>query len=247
MAAPFGHLQRMDQVAHRAIECCTARLDRRRRRTGRRRTHRRSPRLAPNIAEGLAFPVVFSCVFAAVAGILLFTSDVQHGTLEPTLIARPSRTTLAAAKTTLALALGATIAAVGQLAGLLGGVLSGADLGDSSAIIDRTLWATVFVALASALGLGAGMIARHSAAAISGLLIWWLVVENLVVALAPARIERLLPFVAGNDMVGIEMESPDPALATVTLSPTQDVLLLGAYTCFALIAGIVVLHRQEAR
>ena len=56
------------------------------------------------------------------------------------------------------------------------------------------------------------MIARHSAAAISGLLVWWLVVENLIVALAPARIARFLPFVAGNAMVGIEMDSPDPTL-----------------------------------
>ena len=206
-----------------------------------------APDIAPDIAEGLAFPVVFCAVFASVAGILVFTSDVQHGTLEPTLIAQPSRGTVAAAKAAIALTFGAAIAVVGQLTGLLGGVAARADLGDHMLILERALWATGFVALASMLGLGVGMIARHSAAAISGLLVWWLVVENLIVALAPARIARLLPFVAGNAMVGIEMDSPDPDLAGLVLSRTQDAMLLGAYATLALVGGVAVLRRQEAR
>ncbi len=190
---------------------------------------------------------MFCAVFTSVAGILVFTSDVQHGTLEPTPVAQPPRTTVAAAKAAVALTFGAAIAAVGQLAGLLGGVLSSADLGDGSTIINRAAWAIAFVALASALGLGVGMIARHSAAAVSGLLVWWLVVESLIVARAPARVARLLPFVAGNGMIGIEMDSPDPELAGLTLTRTQDALVLGAYATLALAAGIAVLHRQEAR
>ena len=66
-----------------------------------------APDIAPDIAEGLAFPVVFCAVFASVAGILVFTSDVQHGTLEPTLIAQPSRGKVAAAKAAIALTFGA--------------------------------------------------------------------------------------------------------------------------------------------
>ena len=206
-----------------------------------------APDIAPDIAEGLAFPVVFCAVFASVAGILVFTSDVQHGTLEPTLIAQPSRGTMAAAKAAVALTFGAAIAVVGQLTGLLGGVAARADLGDHTLIVERALWAIGFVALASVLGLGIGMIARHSAAAISGLLVWWLVVENLIVALAPARIARFLPFVAGNAMVGIEMDSPDPDLPGVVLTRSQDALLLGAYATLALVSGVAVLRRQEAR
>jgi hypothetical protein len=206
-----------------------------------------APDVAPDIAEGLAFPVVFCAVFASIAGILVFTSDVQHGTLEPTLIARPARGTMAAAKAATALTFGAAIAVVGQLTGLVGGIAARATLGDHSLIVERTVWAIVFVALASALGLGVGMIARHSAAAISGLLVWWLVVENLIVALTPARIARFLPFVAGNAMVGIEMDSPDPDLADLVLTRTQDALLLGAYAALALVGGVAVLRRQEAR
>jgi len=93
-------------------------------------------------------------------------------------------------------------------------------------IVSRTLWAIAFVAMASIVGLGVGMVARHSAAAIAGLLIWWLVVENLIVALAPARTARLLPFVAGNTMVGIEMDSPDTDLADIALTQPQNASLL---------------------
>ena len=114
-------------------------------------------------------------------------------------------------------------------------------------IVERSTWAGAFVALAAVFGLGVGMLARHSAAAISGLLVWWLVVENLVVALAPARAARFLPFVAGNAMVGIEMDSPDADLAGIALTRAQDALLLGAYATAAIVAGTIVLHRAEAR
>ncbi len=114
-------------------------------------------------------------------------------------------------------------------------------------IVSRTLWAIAFVAMVSVIGIGVGMVARHSAAAIAGLLIWWLVVENLIVALAPARIARLLPFVAGNAMVGIEMDSPDINLADIALTRPQNAMLLAGYAAAALIAGLVVLQRSEAR
>ena len=186
-------------------------------------------------------------MFAAVAGISMFTSDVQYGTLNPALIAQPSRTNLAVSKVFVATVFGTAIAVSSQIGGLLGGLTSAAGVGDGATIVDRSLWATAFVAMASMVGLGVGMIARHSAAAISGLLIWWLVVENLIVALAPARLARLLPFVAGNAMVGIEMDSPDNEFANIALTQTQNAVLLAGYATAALIAGTVVLHRTEPR
>ena len=208
---------------------------------------RAAPDLSPTIAEGLAYPIVFSAVFAAVAGISMFTSDIQHGTLEPTLIAQPSRTTIAAAKVLIAAAFGTAVAGLSQVGGLAGGFIAGTELGDLSTIAQRALWAMLFVSLASIIGLGVGMLARHSAAAISGLLVWWLVVENLIVALAPARIARFLPFVAGNAMVGIDMDSPDTNLAALTLTRPQDALLLAAYAAATLVAGTLILQRTEAR
>ena len=91
-----------------------------------------SPDSTPTIADGLGFPVVFSAVFAAVMGTLLFTSEEQHGTLDPTLIARPSRAAVAFTKTVVAAGFGASLTIVGQASGLVGGAAVGTALGDVS-------------------------------------------------------------------------------------------------------------------
>lgn len=206
-----------------------------------------SPETAPTIAEGLGFPVVFSAVFAAVAGTVLFTGEVQHGTLDPTLTAQPSRRALVLAKVLVAAGFGATLASAGQIGGLAGGLVAGTDLGGAARVATGALWASGFAALTAMLGLGIGMIVRHSAAAVSGLLVWWLVVENLVVVLAPAEVARLLPFVAGNAMVGVEMESNDPDAAALLFTRPQNALLLATYALLTVAIGKVALTRQDTR
>ena len=47
------------------------------------------------------------------------------------------------------------------------------------------------------IGLGVGMIVRHSAGAISGLLMWSFVVENLFAPALPDGVVHFLPFSAG--------------------------------------------------
>ena len=206
-----------------------------------------SPETAPTIADGLGFPVVFSAVFAAVAGTVLFTSEVQHGTLDPTLTAEPSRRALTLAKAVVAAVFGITLALLGQVGGIAGGLATGTDLGGAERVATGTLWACGFAALTAVLGLGVGMIVRHSAAAVSGLLVWWLVVENLVVVLAPAEFARLLPFIAGNAMVGVEMESNDPNAAALLFTRPQNALLLATYALLAIAIGKVALTRQDTR
>lgn len=202
-----------------------------------------APATAPTIADALAFPVVFAAVFASVTGITLFTAEVQHHTLAPLLATQPNRNLIVAAKAITAIGLGAAVALVGQIGGVIAGVAVRTELGSVAEIVGRATWAALFVAGAASLGLGVGMTVRHGTGAIAGLLVWWLVVENLVVVLAPARIARLLPFVAGNGMVGVEMESPDRA--AVALSRLANAGLLGGYALFALIVGTALLHRRD--
>lgn len=206
-----------------------------------------SPETAPTIADGLGFPVVFDAVFAAVAGTVLFTSEVQHGTLDPTLTAQPSRRALVLAKAAIAAAFGATLALVGQIGGVAGGLIVGTDLGRVERVATGVAWAVGFAALTAVLGLGVGMVVRHSAAAVSGLLVWWLVVENLVVALVPAEVARLLPFVAGNAMVGVEMESPDLDAAALMFTRPQNALLLTTYALLSAATGKLALASQDSR
>jgi hypothetical protein len=49
------------------------------------------------------------------------------------------------------------------------------------------------------------MTVRHSAAAISGFIIWWLVIENLMAALLPETVARFMPFYAGAAVLGVEV------------------------------------------
>lgn len=104
----------------------------------------------------------------------------------------------------------------------------------------------MFTTIASVLGLGVGLIVRHSAAAISGLIVWWLVVENLLWAFLPETVSRFLPFYAGGALLGVEVDTTAPETIAVALSQTQDALVFGGYAALALLAGTVLLYRRDA-
>ncbi len=192
-----------------------------------------------------AFSTLFTTVFAAIAGILIFSSEAQHGTLAPTLTAQPARLVTATAKALVAALFGALLGATGLIAGLVGASASDIETGDASSILGTSLWATLFVALASVLGLGIGMIARHSTAAISGLLIWWLVVENLLNVFIDARLARFLPFVAGNGLLQLDDPAASVGSLSIALTRTENALIFGGYAAVALVIGTVLLHRRD--
>ena len=101
------------------------------------------------------------------------------------------------------------------------------------------------MSLASVLGLGIGMIARHSTAAISGLLVWWLVVENLLNAFLDPRFSRLLPFVAGNGLLPLDDPAASIETLSATLSRTENALVFGGYATLAFTIGTVLLCRRD--
>ncbi len=188
---------------------------------------------------------VFTAVFAAVAGILLFTSESQHGTLAPALSAQPARVIIAAAKAVVAAGFGAFLGAVGLAAGFLGAYLGPVAMGDTSTMVSTSLWAIGFASLSALLGLGIGMIARLSTAAVSGLLVWWLVVENLVSVFLAERFARFMPFVAGNGMLGTDGAGPGGVSSELALSTTENALVFGGYAAVALTIGTVLLYRRD--
>ena len=155
------------------------------------------------VAGVFSFSTVFTAVFVAVAGILTITTEAEHRTLPMTYAAQPRRHVVIAAKAMLVTTFAAALALSGLAAGALGAAIGGSEIGDTSTIPSTIGWSVGFAALAGILGFGIGLIARQSAAAISGLLVWWLVVESLVSVFAAARYARFLPFVAGNGMLGI--------------------------------------------
>jgi ABC-2 type transport system permease protein len=120
-----------------------------------------------------------------------------------------------------------------------------ANRGDTSAMAATTLWALLFTALSAVLGLGIGMIVRHSSGAISAVLVWGLVVENLLTLFLPEQVSRFLPFVAGNNLLAIQADGAFAESAATALTRAQDALVFGGYTAAALIVGTVLLYRRD--
>lgn len=197
------------------------------------------------VADVFVYSTFLTAVFAAVAGILLFSAEAQHGTLAISLTAQPARWVLAVSKTVIAAAVGLALGATGMAAGLAGSVLGGLDMGDTTGMATTTAWALLFTALGAVLGLGVGMVVRHGSGAISGLLVWWLVVENLLWFFLPAPVSRFLPFYAGGALLGVDTDTATVETMAVALSRPQDALVFGAYAALALLAGTVLLYRRD--
>src|SRR5690606_5720081 len=165
------------------------------------------------IGNTFSFPMWLSTVLAMVTGTLMFTSEVQHGTLAAAITAQPARWVTVAAKSAIAAAFGLTMGVAGTLAGVSGGILGGLDAGDTSGMLATATWGLMLTTVAAVFGLGVGLIVRHSSAAISMTLVWTFVVENLFRSFAPPTVSRFLPFSAANGLLNIQTTSDPVALA----------------------------------
>jgi hypothetical protein len=184
-------------------------------------------------------------MLAAIGGVLLFGSEVQYGTLAAAVAARPARWIIALSKTLTAAALGLVVGAVGLAAGFGGAALAGLDMGATSALPATIGWALLFTTLSAVLGLGIGMIVRHSTAAIAGVLVWGFVIENLFNLFLPVEISRFLPFFAGNKLLAYANDFDTPAALAVALTRPESALVFAGYTAVALIVGSVLLYRRD--
>ncbi len=185
-------------------------------------------------------------LLAVVAGTLLFTSEVHHGTFAGALTARPSKPIIIAAKTVIAAVLGFAMGALGIVGGLVGGIASGMDTGDMSGAVSGVAWALVLTTLASCLGLGVGLIVRHSAAAVTSVLVWALAIETLVRGMAPATVSRLLPFTAANGLLGTRSAADTPETLAAALSNVANVAVIGCWAAVAVAIGTALLIHQDS-
>jgi ABC-2 type transport system permease protein len=186
-----------------------------------------------------------TAMLAAVAGVLLFGSEVAHGTLASTLAARPARWIIVLAKTLVAATVGLVLGAAGLAAGFGGAVLAGLDAGDTSSVATTIGWALLFTTLSAVLGLGTSMVVRNSTAAIGGLLVWAFVVENLFRLFLADEIARFLPFVAGNHLLSDNSGLESAEALAVALTRPENALVFGGYALVALVVGTVMLYRRD--
>jgi ABC-2 type transport system permease protein len=191
------------------------------------------------------YPTLLTAVLSAVAGVVLFTSEVQHGTLAGACTAHPSRWPVVAAKGVVAAAFGLLIGAVGLVAGFVGAVASGLEVGGTSGVVTTALWGLLYTAGSALIGLGVGMLVRHSAGAVAGVLVWWLVFEGLVVSFAPAAIVRFVPFDAGARTFDVATDLDRPEVVASALPNPLHAAIFWGYVIAILLLGAALLLRRD--
>lgn len=185
-------------------------------------------------------------LFAVVAGTLVFTSEVQHGTLAGALTARPSKPIIVTAKAIVSAALGLAMGALGIAGGLVGGVASGMDTGDMSGAAAGIGWALVLTTLAPVLGLGVGLVVRHAAGAATTVLVWALAIETVVRGMVPATVSRLMPFSAAHGLLGTRGAADTPETLAAELSKLGNAMVIGTWSLAALAIGSLLLSRRDS-
>lgn len=196
------------------------------------------------VSEAAFSWTVVVAIVVAVAGVLVFTAEVQHGTLAAALTAQPTRWVLALAKAAMTMVFGLGMAVTGIAAGFAGALLGGLEVGDTGTMVSSTMWALLYTSLSAVLGVGLGMIVRHSAMAVSSLLVWSFLLEGLFNLFLPARVTRFLPFLAGDRLLAIDTYLNPDAMA-VALSRIEGGLVFAGYAALALAIGTVLLYRRD--
>ncbi|MGY2002674.1 ABC transporter permease [Blastococcus sp. SYSU DS1024] len=201
----------------------------------------------------LALGYTFAQVVVAVLGALMITGEYSTGQIRSTLSAVPTRTPVLAAKALL-------IAVVGFVLGILGVALSylatvmvlgsdAADLGDPEVL--RIFWGTgLYLAGVGLLGLGVGALLRHTAGAITAVLVVLLLLSTLAQLLMLASdafvaVYPYLPSTAGERIVAPEAVAA-AAGAPEPLAPWAGFTVFMVYVLLTLIAAGVALRRRDA-
>jgi hypothetical protein len=197
------------------------------------------------VGETFIFSTWLTTVLAAILGTLMFTSEAQHGTLATAVTAQPARWVTVASKTAIAAGFGLAMGILGMIGGLSGAILGRLPAGDTSGMAATAAWGLVLTTLAPVLGLGVGMILRHSAAAVSILLVWAFVLENIARTLIPVSVARYMPFSAATGMLGISSATDTPESIAAALTPFQNAVLFGAYAFALLAIGTTLLYGRD--
>jgi hypothetical protein len=164
-----------------------------------------------------------STLFVMVLGIIGITAEFRHQTITPTLLATPSRLKVVGGKLITYLLLGAAYAAAG-IAATVGIALpwlsaKGIDASLSDPDVPRTLIASfVVVSLYALLGVGIGSLLTNQAAAITLSIVYFAVIETLVMLIPGVR--EVYPYLPGAASSAMLVDSTDRVQENFTfLSP----------------------------
>jgi ABC-2 type transport system permease protein len=190
-----------------------------------------------------------TAIIVLIVALLAMTTEFRHGTIGRTLQIVPSRTRVLLAKleagVVYALAYyAASLVLVGALLGLAALVYGVAlSLGPHTV---AALWqAPVALLLNAVLGVAVGALLRSQVAAITAVLLWFFVAENIIATLLPA-VGGWLPFQALNSLfIGEEARQEVAEAGMVLLTPLAALGMFLAYVAVASVAAATLMRTQD--
>jgi ABC-type transport system involved in multi-copper enzyme maturation permease subunit len=191
--------------------------------------------------------VILGQIALAVLGVLIISSEYRNRMIRTTLTAVPRRGRMLAAKVAvfggLALLVGEFTAFVSFFIGMrfFDSQELSVSLGDPG-VLRAVVGTGVYLALTGIIGLGLGLIIRHSAGAITAVIGFLLVLPILATALPlpwQDRIGQALPFSIGE-------QTSTTADLSGHLSPLMGLVVLALYAVAALAVGGWLLQRRDA-
>jgi ABC-2 type transport system permease protein len=199
---------------------------------------------AADLTNNVLAGVSLALLTVGVLGVLTMTSEYTSGAIRSTLAAIPSRPTVLAAKVTVfglaALAAGETAAFLAFLTGraALSSALPAPGLGQPG-VLRAVVLSGLGVCLIGLLGLGIGVIVRHTGAAIGVLVGLVFVGAQILGAAAPSLIGYVPVGIVGNSLSVVEPVSQ-------ALSPWAGLGVLSLYAAIALAVGGWLLVTRDA-
>lgn len=195
----------------------------------------------------------FGSIVMMVMAVMAVTTEYRFGTIRATFLALPRRTDVLLAKTAV-VALLAT--AVGELAAAGSWALSVALLPDAPLGLRHASDFRVVVGAGPVYGIGAviavamGLLIRHSAGAISTVVIWNLLIENLlpvIPKIGPA-VQDWLPFTAATNFLydGQPLGVDQALLQHSRLGTWGSLAYFAAVAAVLLALGLLVAKRRDA-
>jgi ABC-2 type transport system permease protein len=203
-----------------------------------------------NLVELVSGTTVVSALLVGIIGTAGITSEFGFGTIRPTFASTPKRATVLAAKTLLSVIVALIAQAVIVVVSFgVGAVIFNSRSGDVSvpgAVDGRpALFGVIVLAgIVALLGFGLGALIRSTAVAVTVLILWPLVAENIVSALlSVAGVEaaaKYLPYSAGLNLILVNNVDSD------SLSRVGGGLYFFAVTMVVVLLGSWITNRRDA-
>ncbi len=202
--------------------------------------------------RGMSLGMMIIMVLAALA----VTTEYRFGTIRTSFLAVPRRIQVLGAKTVVVAALAAGMGLITSLASF--GLMKLIAGGNTQRQIELSTgadwrmvvgWAALF-ATAAVIAVSIGTLLRHSAGAISIVLLWPLMIENLVLLIpnVGAKVHPWLPFTAGDSFVSPPPGTQvfDQTIASGGPTPIEGLLVFIGTAVVLWVFAAVVLRRRDA-